>query len=277
MSRTFLATLHFDGTGFVGWQRQPAGRSVQTEFERVLERLLGARAPANAAGRTDAGVHAEGLGVSFPAPDHWTPADLRRALNALLPRDCWTAAVEPMQPQFHARKSALTRRYRYDIGTDEASASPFRRPFEWALARPLEMAALRAAATLLHGEHEFRGFAAKGEPRPHYRCRLSVSEWIERPGGTGVSFHVEADRFLHHMVRMMVGTMTDIGLGRRPLSDIEMLLERGDNQRTSPPAPPQGLYFVAATYPPATFRPDGADADTATSDAMLPGAAGRHA
>jgi tRNA pseudouridine38-40 synthase len=92
-----------------------------------------------------------------------------------------------------------------------------------------------------------------------------------------VSFHVEADRFLHHMVRMMVGTMTDIGLGRRPLSDIEMLLERGDNQRTSPPAPPQGLYFVAATYPPAAFRPDGADADTAASDAMLPGAAGRHA
>jgi tRNA pseudouridine38-40 synthase len=277
MSRTFLATLHFDGTGFVGWQRQPAGRSVQVEFERVLERLFGHRAAAHAAGRTDAGVHALGLGVSFPAPDSWSASDLRRALNALLPRDCWVRSVHAMQPGFHARKSALSRRYRYDIGTDEASASPFRRPFEWALARPLEMAALRAAATLLHGEHEFRGFAAKGEPRPHYRCRLSVSEWIERPGGTGVSFHVEADRFLHHMVRMMVGTMTDIGLGRRPLSDIEMLLERGDNQRTSPPAPPQGLYFVAATYPPATFRPDGADADTATSDAMLPGAAGRHA
>jgi tRNA pseudouridine38-40 synthase len=278
MSRTFLATLHFDGTGFVGWQRQPAGRSVQVEFERVLERLFGQRAPANAAGRTDAGVHALGLGISFPAPDSWSATDLRRALNALLPRDCWVRSVQAMQPGFHARKSACSRRYRYDIGTDDASASPFRRPFEWALSRPLELAALRAAATLLHGEHDFQAFAAKGEPRPHYHCRLSVSEWMERPGATGVSFHVEADRFLHHMVRMMVGTMADIGLGRRPLSDIEMLLERGDNQRTSPPAPPQGLYFVAATYPPAMFLPDVAAGDPAvTSHPLLPDAAGRHA
>jgi tRNA pseudouridine38-40 synthase len=249
MSRTFLATLHFDGTGFVGWQRQPAGRSVQAEFERVLERLFGGRAPANAAGRTDAGVHAEGLGVSFPAPDQWTPTDLRRALNALLPRDCWVAELHPMQPGFHARKSALTRRYRYDIGTDEASASPFRRPFEWALGRPLDVGALRAGATLLHGTHEFRAFAVTGQARRHYRCRIARAEWAERSAGRGISFHVEADRFLHHMVRMLVGTMVDVALGRRPLGDIEMLLEAGDNQRTSPPAPPQGLYFVRASYP----------------------------
>jgi tRNA pseudouridine38-40 synthase len=253
MSRTFLATLHFDGTGFVGWQRQPAGRSVQVEFERVLERLFSSPAVAHAAGRTDAGVHALGLGVSFPAPDHWSPAALRRALNALLPRDCWVESVHAMAPGFHARKSALSRRYRYDVGLDEASASPFRRPFEWALARPLDRAALRSAATLLHGEHDFSAFAAKGQIKPHYRCRLVRSEWAEREGGRGVSFHVEADRFLHHMVRMLVGTMVDVGLGRRPLSDIELLLERGDNQATSPPAPPQGLYFVAAAYPPASF------------------------
>jgi tRNA pseudouridine38-40 synthase len=256
MSRTFLATLHFDGTGFVGWQRQPAGRSVQLEFERVLERLFGRRAPANASGRTDAGVHAVGLGVSFSAPASWNGSSLRRALNALLPRDCWVERVQPMRAGFHARKSALSRRYRYDVGTDDGSASPFRRPFEWSLARPLDLAALRGAATLLHGEHDFQAFAAKGEPRPHYRCRIAAAEWLERPAGVGVSFHVEADRFLHHMVRMLVGTMVDIGLGRRPLSDIELLLERGDNQRTSPPAPPQGLYFVEAAYPPELFLPD---------------------
>ena len=173
----------------------------------------------------------------------------RRALNALLPRECWVAAVEPMQPGFHARKSALTRRYRYDIGTDDASASPFRRPFEWSLARPLDLALLRSGATLLHGEHDFRAFAVTGQARRHYRCRIALAEWRERSGGRGVSFHVEADRFLHHMVRMLVGTMVDVGLGRRPLADIEMLLEVGDNQRTSPPAPAHGLYFVRATYP----------------------------
>ena len=127
MSRTFLATLHFDGTAFVGWQRQPAGRSVQLEFERVLERLLGHPVVAHAAGRTDAGVHATGLGVSFAAPERWTADALVRALNALLPRDCWVERVEAMQPGFHARKSALARRYRYDLGTDASSASPFRR------------------------------------------------------------------------------------------------------------------------------------------------------
>ena len=253
MSRTFLATLHFDGTGFVGWQRQPAGRSVQSEFERVLERLFERSAVAHAAGRTDAGVHAVGLAVSFAAPSRWTAADLRRALNALLPKDCWIASVHPMEPGFHARKSAVSRRYRYDIGLDDAAASPFRRRFEWALGRPLDTAALRSAATLLLGEHDFRAFAVKGEPKPHYRCRLARAEWTARPEGRGVSFHVEADRFLHHMVRMLVGTMVDVGLERRPLIDIEALLERGDNAETSPPAPPQGLYFVGATYPPSLY------------------------
>lgn len=249
MSRTFLATLHFDGSGFVGWQRQSAGRSVQVEFERVLERLFGARTVAHAAGRTDAGVHATGLGVSFPAPRSWSTAALHRALNALLPADCWVAELHPMVAGFHARKSASARRYRYDIGTDPASASPFRHPFEWALGRPLDLAALRAAALLFHGEHDFRAYAVKGEPRPHYRSRILHSEWEVRPAGCGVSYHVAADRFLHHMVRMMVGTMVDVGLGRRPLADIEALLERGNNRETSPPAPPQGLFFVAAEYP----------------------------
>jgi len=269
MSRTFLATLHFDGTGFVGWQRQPTGRSVQTEFERVLKRLFGALVPATAAGRTDAGVHAEGLAVSFLAPDRWTPSELRRALNALLPRDCWAASVEAMRPGFHARKSALTRRYRYDIGTDEAAASPFRRPFEWALGRPLDVGALRAAATLLHGEHDFRAFAASGQPKAHYRCRILVAEWTDRLAGRGVSFHIEGDRFLHHMVRLLVGTMVDVGLARRPLSDIELLFEVGDNQRTSPPAPPQGLYFVRATYPAEVYVVPEAS-DTATRDVTVP-------
>lgn len=260
MNRTFLASLHFDGTHFVGWQRQAAGRSVQGEVERVLERLFGHRAVAHAAGRTDAGVHAVGLGVSFAAPRSWTAAALRRALNALLPRDCWVEAVSPMRAGFHARKSALSRRYRYDIGLDPAAMSPFRRPFEWALVRPLEVEALHAAAAQLRGEHSFQAFAAKGEPKPHYRCRVARAEWEPRAGGCGVTFHVEADRFLHHMVRMLVGTMIDVGLGRRPLDDIAALLASDDNQATSPPAPPQGLYFVAATYPPALY--DESDEET---------------
>jgi tRNA pseudouridine38-40 synthase len=252
VSRTFLATLHYDGTGFVGWQRQPTGRSVQSEFERVLERIFDRRTVAHAAGRTDAGVHAVGQGVSFSAPANWTDQALRRALNALLPRDCWVESVHPMQPGFHARKSAQSRRYRYDVGLDDGAASPFRRRFEWALGRSLDVELMRGSARLLRGEHDFRAFAAKGD-KPHYRCRLSLAEWMPRAEGRGVSFQVEADRFLHHMVRMLVGTMVDVGLGRRPAEDIRILLQRTDNAETSPPAPAHGLYFVAATYPSELF------------------------
>jgi tRNA pseudouridine38-40 synthase len=266
MSRTFLATLQFDGTDFVGWQRQPVGRSVQAEFERVLGHLFGHATVAHAAGRTDAGVHALALGVSFSAPPSWSAASLRRALNALLPRDCWVEALFSMRQGFHARKSATSRRYRYDIGLDNAAASPFRHPFEWALCRPLDLIRLQAAAGLLLGEHDFTAFAAKGSPKPHYLCRLQRSEWSVRPQGRGVSFEVEADRFLHHMVRMLVGTMVHVGLGRRPLADIEMLLEKSDNQETSPPAPPQGLYFVSASYPSDAY----ADADLEAHVAVEP-------
>lgn len=250
MSRSFLALLHYDGGDFIGWQRQRAGRSVQAEFEQVLERLFGRPHPAHAAGRTDAGVHALGMGVSFTAPLSWEPAALLRALNALLPRDCWVESVRLMEPGFHARKSAVARRYRYDVGTDAAARSPFRHRREWALCRPLDSAALAAAAALVRGEHDFRAFAARGEAKPHWRCRIALAEWEPRPGDAGFSFHVEADRFLHHMVRMLVGTMVDVGLGRRPASDMRALLARPDNADTSPPAPPQGLFFVGATYPP---------------------------
>jgi len=253
MSRTFLAELQFDGGRYLGWQRQASGRTVQAEFEAVLERLAGRRVVAHGAGRTDAGVHALGMGVSFSLPAKWEPDAARRALNALLPRDCWVARVRSVHGGFHARKSALGREYRYDVGVDPGSMSPFRRPYEWALGRPLDVAPMRLAAAALLGEHDFRAFAAKGEPKPHYQCRLRRAEWRNRDGAAGFSFHVAADRFLHHMVRMLVGTMVDIGLGRRAVSDMAALLVREDNSETSPPAPPEGLYFVSAEYPAEAF------------------------
>lgn len=262
MSRTYLALLHYDGRAFQGWQRQPAGRTVQAEFERVLERLTGERIVAHAAGRTDAGVHALGMGVSFAVPERWEGAELKRALNALLPSDCWVEQVTEMVPGFHARKSATGRRYRYDIGTDPAAASPFRRPYEWALGQPLDVRAMMEAARLLRGTHDFHAFAVRkapdeagdGKPVEHqYRSTIRLAEWEVRDGGRGLRFHVAADRFLHHMVRFLVGTMVDIGRGRRPKEDMATLLTSSDNQATSPPAPPEGLYFVAADYPAASF------------------------
>lgn len=266
MTRTFLALLHYDGRDFVGWQRQRVGRSVQGEFEGVLERLAGRRTAANAAGRTDAGVHALGMGVSFALPAKWEAAAVHRALNALLPDDCWTESVRHMADGFHARRSARGRQYRYDVGTDAASRSPFRRRYEWALGRPLDTAAMDAAAAELLGEHDFRAYAARGAEKPHWRCAVRMAKWERRADAGAMRFHIAADRFLHHMVRMLVGTMVDVGLGRRPLADVRRLLESTDNQATSPPAPPQGLYFVAADYPPECFAAEtAADAESSST------------
>jgi tRNA pseudouridine38-40 synthase len=266
-SRPYLAVVQYDGAQFVGWQRQRDGRTVQAEFEAVLARLMGQRTTATGAGRTDTGVHALGQGVGFLAGERWA-ADgdgLRRALNALLPRDVWVERVHPMRAGFHARRSAVARRYRYLIGTDDTAHSPFRRPYEWAVARPLDLALLGRAAELLPGEHDFRGLAAAGGGggggadagaegdgggrKPHYRSRVALAQWAPRTDGAGVTFTIEADRFLHHMVRFLVGAMVDVALGRRPLEDLRHLLTAPDNQAASPPAPPQGLYLEAVRYP----------------------------
>ena len=251
-SRSFLAVVQYDGRQFLGWQRQAVGRTVQAEFEVALERLAGESTTATGAGRTDTGVHAVGQGVGFRVAERWS-ADvdgLRRALNALLPHDIWVSRVHVMRDGFHARRSATARRYRYEIGTDDASHSPFRRPFEWALGRPLELGLLAEAAATLPGTHDFRGLAAAGAAKPDYRCRVALASWAPRADGTGVTFTIESDRFLHRMVRFLVGTMVDIALTRRPLSDLPQLLTATDNEAASPPAPPQGLYLEAVRYPP---------------------------
>jgi tRNA pseudouridine38-40 synthase len=249
----YLAVVQYDGAQFVGWQRQRDGRTVQGEFEAVLARLMGRRTAATGAGRTDTGVHALGQGVGFLAGERWArdTTGLRRALNALLPRDVWVERVHAMRPGFHARRSAVARRYRYVIGTDETAYAPFRRRYEWPLARALDWALLASAAALLPGEHEFRGLAATGggTVQPHYRSRVALAQWAPRTDGAGVTFTIEADRFLHRMVRLLVGAMVDVALERRPLADLSRLLTATDNQAASPPAPPQGLYLVTVRYP----------------------------
>ncbi len=153
-----------------------------------------------------------------------------------------------MLPELDARRSALGRAYRYDIGTDGSGRSPFRGRVEWSLGRPLDLAAMSSAAGLLLGEHDFRAFMATGEPKLHYRCRIIEARWTALDAAR-VRFDISANRFLHHMVRMLVGTLVDIGLGRRAESDMARLLTLPHNAETSPPAPAAGLSFVSAGYP----------------------------
>jgi tRNA pseudouridine38-40 synthase len=256
MHRPFLATLQFDGTPFVGWQRQAVGTTVQGELERVVTRLESTPVTVVGAGRTDAGVHALDYAASFEARDSWSPERLQKALNAMLPDAIWVRRVQPMQPGFHARRCAVARRYVYEVGTDAGTRSPFRLGREWALGRSLDGALLHAAAAALLGEHDFTAYSVRGQVKAHHRCRLEMAQWEPRADGTGWRFRVAADRFLHHMVRMLVGTMVDVGRGRRPLDDVVRLLDRADNDDTSPPAPAEGLYFEAAEYAAAWYAPE---------------------
>jgi tRNA pseudouridine38-40 synthase len=189
------------------------------------------------------------MAVSATVPARWTPDALRRALNALLPPDCWIVEVREVRPGFHARKSATSRAYRYRVGTDAASRSPFRHPFEWALARELDGGILREAAAVVTGGHDFRALAVGTADKENCRCTVRVAGWQPRPEGAGWEFSIEADRFLHHLVRILVGTMVDAALGRRPVGDMARLLEGDASVRAAPPAPPNGLYFVEAAYP----------------------------
>jgi tRNA pseudouridine38-40 synthase len=226
-----------------------AAAADQGELEAALERLSGGRVATHAAGRTDAGVHALGQVASFRLARHWDPADLTRGLNAVLPDDVWVMRAGAAPDGFHARQHATARRYCYVVGCDAAACSPFRRPFEWALGRPLDAGALAGAAAAIRGVHDFRAFSRVGPPRPHYACTVSHAEWEARPNGQGFIFHVQADRFLHRMVRFLVGISVDVALHRRPLADLERLLASTRNAEASRPAPPEGLYFVGARYP----------------------------
>lgn len=241
--------LHYDGSGFSGWQRQPDRRTVQSVLEDALQRLGNPGATALGSGRTDAGVHARGQAVGVRLPEKWDPTALIRALNAILPSDVWVARIHEMHAGFHARYSATSRRYTYYIATGADAHSPFRARYAFACDGPLDLDALRASAACLLGDHAFHAFAVKGTApeTDEHRSIVSASSWSELPGG--LAFVIEANRFLHHMVRFLVGTMLEIGRGRRPIADMNELLEAGDNAGVSPPAPPHALFLDAVRYP----------------------------
>jgi tRNA pseudouridine38-40 synthase len=247
--RTVQLVLHYDGAEFAGWQRQPHQRTVQGVLEDALAHLCGSPVAALGAGRTDAGVHARGQAVGIRAPSKWEPAPLKRALNAILPRDVWVAAAHDMRSEFHARYDATTRRYSYYVGTDEHAYSPFRRRWEWPVHYALDRARLDESAAAIRGEHRFLAFAVRGTAPPddEHRCTVQTAVWSDRPGG--LVFEIEANRFLHHMVRLLVGTMVETAAGRRPRDSVPMLLSAADNRETSPPAPANALFLDVVHYP----------------------------
>lgn len=261
-----LLVLHYDGGGFHGWQMQPNVRTVQGEIETVVERITGARRPVLGSGRTDTGVHATGQVATVSFPSRWTAARARKALNALLPREIWIEEAREVPMAFHPRYDAVARTYRYQVGVAAGSASPFHRPFCWALGEAVDPRCLDEAAALLPGTRSFRRFAKAGQPQRGEICTVQEARWTPW-ADLGYAFTIRANRYLHHMVRYLVGTMVDVALGRRDMNEMVTLLEDPDTElTTSPPAPPEGLYLEHVRYrSPGAPRPESPTPNPLTS------------
>jgi tRNA pseudouridine38-40 synthase len=247
--RTLKLTLEYDGTGYVGWQRQPDGVSIQGLLEDALAPIEGGRVVVHGAGRTDAGVHALGQVASVALTAALEPAALQRALNAVLPLDVRVLAVEEAARSFHARFSAQWKAYEYRIvNAPFVSAFEYRRA--WHVPRPLDHAAIEEAARALKGRHDFASFQATGTPVPSTERTIEAIEWRRGAGPSGPSvLHVRGDGFLRHMVRAIAGTLVDIGLGRWPPSQMPAILAARNRAAAGRSAPPQGLFLVAVGYP----------------------------
>jgi tRNA pseudouridine38-40 synthase len=243
----FRLTVHYDGSAFHGWQVQPDQRTVQGDLEAACGRLADGPVSVIGSGRTDTGVHATGQVAAVDMPTSWTAERLGHALNAVLRKDLWVESVVEVDPAFHPRYDALRRTYRYEVGLAPHAHSPFHRRWCWPVNDPVERPLLHAAAEPLVGAHSFAAFAKAGQPERGTRCTLLAAAWSDTD--LGVRFTVTADRYLHHMVRYLVGTMVDVARGRRPLEEMARLIANEAGLVTSPPAPAPGLFLHRVVYP----------------------------
>jgi tRNA pseudouridine38-40 synthase len=246
MMRTFKLTLAYDGTAYVGWQRQANGISVQQVVEEAFAPLVGGTAPTVAgASRTDAGVHALAQVASVNAETEISTVAVGRALNVRLPADVRVVGVEEAAPGFHARFHAAAKAYRYRISTAKVLL-PFDRFFVWHAPEPKRVERMREAAAWLLGRHDFASFQARGAfVRDTVRTihRLDLDE-----AGGEIRLECEGDGFLRHMVRTIVGTLAEVGTGLRPAAAMRDILEARDRRAAGATAPACGLTLVGVTY-----------------------------
>ena len=239
--------LEWDGTPFMGWQRQDHGPSVQAALERAAAAMTGESVTAHAAGRTDAGVHALGMAAHVDIGKEVTPHRLREGLNALLrPDPVAVLAAEPVADDWHARFSCIGRRYLYRIANRRAPLT-VDAGRAWRIGPPLDVAAMQAGAAYLVGHHDFTTFRSvqcQSDSPVKTLDRLDV----ERVGEE-IHIHTAARSFLHHQVRSMTGCLALVGLGRWTPDDVRRALEARDRAALGLNAPPEGLYFVEALYP----------------------------
>ncbi len=252
MSRNLKITLAYDGADFFGWQVQPDKTTIQGTLAEAIARVTGDKVLPQGSGRTDAGVHALAQVTSCSIDSPIPAENLVIALNDVLPASIRVRSVEEVPPDFHARKSAHAKTYRYRIYRGDI-CPPFLARYVYHHPYPLDEPAMMAAAAAVVGEHDFTSFAAvdpeKGRNNEEVSNvrRVSFSRW-ERRHGDELVYLVRGNGFLHHMVRNLVGTFLLVGKGSLSTADFRRILEAKDRSAAGPTAPASGLYLVNVEY-----------------------------
>jgi len=242
-TRHFKLTIAYDGTAYGGWQFQPNAVTVQEVIETALTKIVGHPVRIHGAGRTDAGVHARGQVASVALTTSLKPSVLRRALNANLPEEVRILSVQEVNAEFHARFSARRKEYRYQIDCG-AVADPFLRRYAWHHPRKLDVTAMRRAARLLRGRHDFTAFSAKTERTPI----RTISKLTMTRRGSLLTITVVADGFLYKMARSIVGALVKVGEGRLTPSQVGELLRQKKRVALIETAPAKGLFLWRVGY-----------------------------
>lgn len=257
----FKLILEYDGSKFYGWQFQPNLRTVQGEVERALQVLLREKIHVNVAGRTDTGVHALGQVINFTTNAEISPAVLPRSLNGILSRDVVVKRAELAPPDFHARFDAESRQYRYVLSRYPVAVG---RGYAYFCKFALNVEAMRQASRHLLGEHNFRAFCSSATEDPHYLSRVEAFEW--KDDGEKILMRIRANRFLRGMVRIIVGTMIEVGRGRMAPEQVAAILQRQQRVAAGTTAPPHGLFLEKVHYPPMQFEKGAAAAQHEADD-----------
>lgn len=243
--QTVKLIVEYDGTCYAGWQRQPDQPTVQESFETAIYQLTQQIITVAAAGRTDSGVHALGQVISFRIDRDWTPSEWVKGLNARLPNDMAVRSAALMPDDFHARYAARGKLYEYKIFT-RPERPALERAYVWHVYRPLNEDYMRQAASLLVGKQDFTSFEGSLTDNEDPICDLQRLSLTRQ--GDHLLIHAYADRFLKHMVRNIVGTLVEVGHGKRPSQSLTEILASKDRTKAGRTAPPQGLFLVRVDY-----------------------------
>lgn len=244
--KNFKLTIEYEGTHYHGWQVQPNGVSIQGEIEAALQMMTRQKVKLLGSGRTDAGVHALGQVANFTCDTAITPEAFHKGLNSILPDDIVIRDVTKVPLQFHARFNAKSKRYRYHI-LNRPIPSAIERHHMWWIRSPLDLPAMTAAADHIIGKHDFKAFEGAGSPRSHTYRHITEAKVNGQASGR-ITFDVRADGFLRYMVRNLVGTLVDVGLGKIQPDQIKQILDSKDRARASATAPARGLFLIEVNY-----------------------------